>query len=79
MQGYPQGKHATETQLTIGSHAVGNTYNCLSFTLEMPFKDNANAPDEKFGWSSERSAKLGQALLEALSALVDSKKIHLRS
>ena len=36
---------------------------CLSLTLEMPFKDNANAPDPRFGWSGARSARLGAAML----------------
>ena len=36
----------------------------------MPFKDNADLPDETFGWSGERSRKLGSAMLEALLPVV---------
>jgi murein tripeptide amidase MpaA len=34
----------------------------------MPFKDNADLPDDEFGWSGERSRKLGAAMLEAVLA-----------
>lgn len=37
----------------------------------MPFKDNDNVPDEEMGWSPERSAKLGEASLTAMLAVVD--------
>jgi len=36
-------------------------------TLEMPFKDNANAPDATVGWSPDRSAQLGSAVLDAFA------------
>ena len=26
-------------------------FGCLAYTLEMPFKDNANLPDDDFGWN----------------------------
>jgi murein tripeptide amidase MpaA len=45
---------------------VGHTFGCLSLTLEMPFKDNANLPDERAGWSAARSARLGADLLGPL-------------
>ncbi len=32
---------------------------CVSLTLEMPFKDNANLPDELTGWNGARSKRLG--------------------
>jgi murein tripeptide amidase MpaA len=32
----------------------------------MPFKDNANLPDERIGWNGERSASLGAAMLQAI-------------
>jgi murein tripeptide amidase MpaA len=38
----------------------------LSLTLEMPFKDNANLPDERVGWNGERSAALGASMLQAI-------------
>jgi hypothetical protein len=39
-------------------------------TLEMPFKDNANAPDPRYGWSPDRCRRLGAAGLDALWAVV---------
>ncbi len=38
-------------------------------TLEMPFKDNADAPNPEQGWSPERSRQLGRSVLEAISAV----------
>ena len=49
--------------LKLASKYIGHAFGCLSLTLEMPFKDNANAPDERFGWSSARSARLGADML----------------
>jgi hypothetical protein len=36
----------------------------------MPFKDNADLPDEEAGWSAERSRKLGAAMLESLLSTI---------
>jgi murein tripeptide amidase MpaA len=49
---------------------VGHAFGCLALTLEMPFKDNADLPDEAVGWSGERSRRLGAASLEALLAVL---------
>ena len=46
-------------------------YDCLAMTLEMPFKDNADAPDATFGWSPDRAARLGGDVLEAMAAVLD--------
>lgn len=67
VHGYPASKY-DEDALKLASKWVGHTYRCLSLTLEMPFKDNANLPDAEFGWSGERSRKLGAAILEPLLA-----------
>ena len=67
VHGYPASKY-NEDALKLASKWVGHTYGCLSLTLEMPFKDNANLPDVESGWSGERSRKLGAALLEPLLA-----------
>ncbi|RQH08621.1 M14 family metallopeptidase [Paraburkholderia dinghuensis] len=55
-----------EDALKLASKYIGHTYGCLSLTLEMPFKDNANLPDERVGWNGERSAALGAAMLQAI-------------
>ncbi|MGQ4275884.1 M14 family metallopeptidase [Pseudidiomarina sp. E22-M8] len=58
-----------EANLTVASNAVAERFKCLAFTLEMPFKDNANLPDEDFGWSANRSAQLGADVLSAVYAV----------
>lgn len=50
---------------------VGETFDCLSFTLEMPFKDNADRPS-RGGWSPRRSIDLGRALLESVADVADA-------
>jgi murein tripeptide amidase MpaA len=63
--GYAASKYK-EDVLKLASKYIGHTFGCLSLTLEMPFKDNANAPDERHGWSAARSARLGADMLAAL-------------
>ncbi len=60
-----------QANLTIASTWVAEQFKCLSYTLEMPFKDNANLPDSDYGWSDVRSMKLGQDSLVAVLAVVD--------
>jgi len=67
--GYPDDKD-TKVNLTLASKYVGHAFGCLSLTLEMPFKDNANLPDEAVGWNGERSARLGAAALEPMLAVL---------
>jgi len=57
--------------LSIANNHVGQRFDCLSLAIEMPFKDNANAPDPRRGWSTLRSMKLGASLLEPLLAVLD--------
>jgi murein tripeptide amidase MpaA len=60
-----------QANLTVASNWVAQTFECLSNTLEMPFKDNNNLPDPFVGWSPERSIYLGEASLIAMLAVVD--------
>ncbi|HTN48191.1 MAG TPA: M14-type cytosolic carboxypeptidase [Burkholderiaceae bacterium] len=60
--GYSAKKYQDDV-LKLASKYIGHTFGCLSLTLEMPFKDNANAPDADAGWSSARSARLGADML----------------
>ena len=60
--GYSASKYQDDV-LKLASKYVGHTFGCLSLTLEMPFKDNANAPDAHCGWSAARSARLGADML----------------
>ena len=66
-QGYADNRFDDEL-LTLASKWVANQFNCVALTLEMPFKDNANAPDERTGWSAARSKRLGALLLHPILA-----------
>ena len=66
--GYPIAAPGT-ANMKMCTKAVAARYDCPAYTLEMPFKDNANAPDSSFGWSPERSAQLGASALDACLAL----------
>jgi murein tripeptide amidase MpaA len=61
----------SDDMLTLASKWVFHQFGCLSLTLEMPFKDNANLPDALSGWSASRSRHLGEATLQALLAVLD--------
>ncbi|MDP3872573.1 MAG: M14-type cytosolic carboxypeptidase [Methyloversatilis sp.] len=63
----------SDDMLTLASKWVFDQFGCLSLTLEMPFKDNANLPDGLFGWSAARSRRLGEATLQALLAALDAE------
>ena len=63
--GYHASKYKDDV-LKLASKYIGHAFGCLSLTLEMPFKDNANAPDARFGWSGARSARLGAAMLDPI-------------
>lgn len=65
--GYPKSKSAN---LTLCANNLAEHFGCLALTLEMPFKDNANAPDAIEGWSPGRCRRLGADCLEALHAVV---------
>jgi murein tripeptide amidase MpaA len=67
--GYPDPKPGG-ANLTMCGNWVAETFGCLATTLEMPFKDTVDTPDEVAGWSPERSRKLGAAELEAIWAVV---------
>ena len=67
--GYGSGKYS-ESLLKLASKYVGHTYRCVSLTLELPFKDNANLPDAQVGWNGARSARLGRAVLAPIQACI---------
>ncbi len=66
--GYPKDKPGN-ANLSICSKAVAYKFDCLSLTLEMPFKDNKNMPDPVSGWSPERSMILGESVLQAIHSI----------
>jgi murein tripeptide amidase MpaA len=57
--------------LRFASCYVAQRFDCPSQGLEMPFKDNANRPDEAEGWSPERCRGFGRSVLEAILACLD--------
>ncbi|MFT4624940.1 MAG: murein tripeptide amidase MpaA [Myxococcota bacterium] len=56
--------------LSMCTNAVAQRFDCLAMTLEMPFKDNANAPDRHHGWCPQRSKRLGASSLDPMAAVV---------
>jgi len=63
--GYVRG-HFSNELASIATSRVGDKFDCLSYTLEMPFKDNDNNKDEEHGWDGKRSHILGQSFLTAI-------------
>lgn len=61
--------------LSLASKWVAYRFGCVSITLEMPFKDNANAPDPGVGWNGARSKHLGAA---ALQPILDHLRARMR-
>jgi len=59
-----------EANMTLACNAVGEKYDCLSLTLEMPFKDNDDAPNPNTGWSGKRSMQLGKDVLSSVADIV---------
>jgi murein tripeptide amidase MpaA len=57
----------TDPRNNVATNAVANRFDCLSVTLEMPFKDCLSNPDPERGWSPNRSRMLGASALEALA------------
>jgi len=60
--------------LAICSKQIAQRFDCLAWTIEMPFKDNQDLPTPLTGWSPERSTKLGESLLNVILDHID----HLR-
>ena len=67
--GYERGHFSAETA-TLATSWVGDKFDCLALTLEMPFKDNKNLPDESYGWNGSRSAMFGENFLTSISLVL---------
>ena len=63
-----------QANLNMATAYVGNTFGCLAYTLEMPFKDNDNLPDDDFGWNGQRSLRLGESILSPILAVC--RRLH---
>jgi len=68
--GYPVDE-AGSSDLRKCTDYVAETHGCLAMTLEMPFKDNADLPDDGYGWSPERSRHLARGCLDALHQIIE--------
>ncbi len=68
--GYPVDE-PNSSDLRKATDYIAQTHDCLSMTLEMPFKDNANSPNAETGWSPERCAQLGASVLHPIAAVMD--------
>lgn len=58
-----------QANMNLACNSVGEKYKCLSLTLEMPFKDNDDAPDLITGWDGKRSKQLAKDVLTTLSEM----------
>jgi murein tripeptide amidase MpaA len=61
---------AGQANLSMSTNQLANRFGAVSMTLEMPFKDNDDLPDPAFGWSAERSMRLGADCLGALHEMI---------
>lgn len=55
----------------LATNWVAQRFDCLAFTIEMPFKDNADLPDAVTGWSGARSKLLGAGVLQPMLAVLE--------
>lgn len=67
--GYPKDVPG-EANMTIASNYVAEHFQCLTLTIEQPFKDDLNNPDPQKGWSPERAQKLGADVLSVIYAVL---------
>ncbi|QNN65001.1 carboxypeptidase family protein [Sphingomonas rhizophila] len=63
-----------QANLSMSTTQLAERYGCVSMTLEMPFKDNFDLPDDVYGWSPERSKYLASACLDSLHAILPELK-----
>lgn len=68
--GYPKDEPG-KANMTLATSWCGEYFKTLSFTLEMPFKDNDDLPNPATGWSPDRAAQLGKDILFPISQTLD--------
>lgn len=61
---------AGSSDLKKNTDYMAETFDCLAMTLEMPFKDNADAPIPEIGWSPGRCRHLGAACIDAFRRIL---------
>ena len=62
--GYPKTAPGA-ANLSVCSNQLTERYRCVALTVEQPFKDNADLPDPRTGWSAARSRALGASVIDA--------------
>jgi len=67
--GYPA-KALGQANLSMSTTQTAQLYKCLAMTLEMPFKDTIDTPDETYGWSVSRCKRLGESCFEVMNSYV---------
>jgi murein tripeptide amidase MpaA len=59
-----------QANTTLACNAVGMEFDCLAFTIEMPFKDHDDRPNPHTGWNGARSMQLAKDVLSVVAAMV---------
>ena len=68
--GYPKAAPG-KANLSMCTTQVAHRFNATAMTLEMPYKDLADAPEPEQGWSPERCKLLGRECMAALLEWLD--------
>ena len=68
VHGYPLSAPG-QANMTLACNSVGQAFDCLSLTLEMPFKDHDDAPNPQTGWNGLRSKDLASAVLDVFGQM----------
>jgi len=69
--GYPKSAPG-KANMTMATPQIAHRFQCTAMTLEMPYKDLADAPEPEQGWSPERCKLLGRDCLAALLEWLES-------
>ena len=69
VHGYPVDEPGTADN-RVASNQISERFDCLSVTLEMPFKDTADTPHPTTGWSPQRAVKFGAAIVDAMDHVI---------
>ncbi len=69
--GYPAAGPG-KANLSMSTNQLAERFGAVAMTLEMPFKDNADAPDQRRGWSPDRSRQLARDCLTTLAGMIDT-------
>jgi len=68
--GYPKAGLG-KANMTMSTNQLAERFGAVRMTLEMPFKDNKDAPDPVEGWSPKRSKALAVDCMRTLAEIID--------